>query len=375
MRRIYCLLLSMALIFSLAACSSPAETNEATTPAASTAEKKETESGSTSNQSTAADTTAASSGEAVKDTEGTEFQLPMKLDRIIVLNSNCYELICVLGMEDKVIGVADTVTFPASAESKDKYGKWTEPNAELIIEAKPDAVFVYGSSIDPAIRKQIEDAGITTIALDFYRLHDIPTEVVALGKMLGAEEKAKDYVAFINKYCDMIEERTANVEKVKVYYEGYTDYKTAGQGSGAYELLDLAGVQNLAADLTESSPEISDEWVLEQNPDMIVKNCSSTKMILGQGVVDTAAAQEYYQTLVSRPGWDGTNAVKNQKVMMIASRIGTSPQGLVVGSLYIAKMAYPDLFADIDPAEVHKELMDTYYGGGADEGIWYYDGK
>lgn len=50
-------------------------------------------------------------------------------------------MICVLGKDDVVIDVGDTITSPASALQKDKYGDWREPNVELILEAEPDIVF------------------------------------------------------------------------------------------------------------------------------------------------------------------------------------------------------------------------------------------
>ena len=92
---------------------------------------------------------------------------------------------------------------------------------------------------------------------------------------------------------------------------------------------------------------------------------------MGETIEDPAAVQEVYNSLVTRPGWDSVDAVKNGKVLILYSRIGTSPLGLAIAPLNIAKVAYPDQFADIDPNEYLADLLETYWGESL-TGIWTY---
>lgn len=75
--------------------------------------------------------------------------------------------------------------------------------------------------------------------------------------------------------------------------------------------------------------------------------------------------------IVSRPGWNNIDAVKNGKMLILYSRIGTNPLGTAMAPLYIAKTAYPDKFEDIDPDEYLGNMLKKYWG---DEltGIWSY---
>ena len=150
-------------------------------------------------------------------------------------------------------------------------------------------------------------------------------------------------------------------DRVKVYYEGYTDYKSANSTTGGHQLVTSAGGINIAADESTEYPEISDEWVLEQNPQAVVKLVSNTKNILGPNVTDSAGAEEVYNNLISRPGWSELQAVKDGKVIILASEIGTTATGSVIGSLYLAKVFYPEEFKDIDLTKVHEEFQETLF--------------
>lgn len=318
-----------------------------------------------------ADTASPEVPETITDSYGNEFEVPMNLERIIVINSSVYEMICVLGKDDIVIGVGDTTTYPASAETKEKYGDWKEPNVEKIMEAKPDAVVGYSSYLDSGIAKQLTDAGIPVIMLDFYVPSEIPAEVEMLGKMLGAEEQASEFLSDIAEIQTLVTERTKDVERINVYYEGYGDYKSVGKGSGGTELMELANVKSLTADEDTAYPEISDEWILEANPQMMIKLVSNTKDILGENIENDTAVKEIYSTIVNRPGWSAIDAVINGKILILSSRIGTNPLGTAMAPLYIAKTAYPDKFEDIDPDEYLNDLLEKYWGTGL-TGIWSY---
>ena len=78
-------------------------------------------------------------------------------------------------------------------------------------------------------------------------------------------------------------------------------------------------------------------------------------------MTDTSKAEEVYNNLISRPGWSEMQAVKDRKVIILASEIGTTATGSVIGSLYLAKEFYPEQFKDIDLAKVHQEFQETLF--------------
>ena len=65
-------------------------------------------------------------------------------------------------------------------------------------------------------------------------------------------------------------------------------------------LLDLAGVENIAAGQPIPWPEATSEWLVEQNPDLIIKVASATFIKNGYGVVDVKAI-DAFRKRVDRP--------------------------------------------------------------------------
>ena len=62
-------------------------------------------------------------------------------------------------------------------------------------------------------------------------------------------------------------------------------------------------------------------------------------------------------------------AVKDNKVYVINYMLlGTRA---VVGTHYLAKAAYPEKFADVDPEEIHREYFEKWLGIKY-QGIWFY---
>ncbi|BBB89391.1 TroA family protein [Methylomusa anaerophila] len=94
---------------------------------------------------------------------------------------------------------------------------------------------------------------------------------------------------------------------------------------------------------------------------MVVKTISSNSKAMGEGFTDKTAVQAVYDGIISRTGWNELAAVKNNKVLLLAQNIGTTPEGSIIGMLYMAKTMYPDKFADIDPYEVYKQMEKEFF--------------
>jgi len=307
----------------------------------------------------------------ITDSMGREVKVLSPLKRVVVVNSDVGELICALGAADKVVGVADTTDFPPVLKEKSKVGHAFEPSVERIIELKPDVVFGYGRFLKEKLQKQIESAGIPVVYLDCYKVKTMTSDIKTLGTILGKEKEAEEYVAFFNKYLKMIEDR---VEKVKpeerplVYLEGYSDYKTVSKGSGGDQLLEKAGGKNIAADEPVPFPEVSPEWVVSKNPQVVIKAVSS-RVPSGYGETGEAMKKKRDE-IMSRPGWEAIDAVKNGRVYVLSSDIYTSPR-TPVGIIYFAKWLYPELFADLDPGAIHREFLKKFHGLEL-KGSWVY---
>lgn len=304
------------------------------------------------------------SSATIRDSAGRKITIPSKMERVIVLNSSIFNMITAIGAADTVIGVNDsTQQVELVAANKAVFGTFRQPNVEKIIEARPDAV-LGNSNLNPAQIKQLEDAGITVIFFEFYLPSILQDEILTLGKLFNKESEAQKYVDFIVKYQKLIENRVKDIkpeDKKTVYFEGYGDYSTVARGTGGDELVNRAGGINIAGQENVKYPKVSAEWVLQKNPQVIVKTISSNKRAMGEEYTDKTAAKVIYDNVISRTGWNELAAVKNNKVVLLAQDIGTTPEGSIIGMLYMVKTMYPDKFADIDPYEIYQQMKKEFY--------------
>ncbi|MEW6573432.1 MAG: stalk domain-containing protein [Bacillota bacterium] len=299
---------------------------------------------------------------SIKDSQGRTVRVLCPPQRIVSVSSDVTELICAFGEKDRIVGVADTADFPPLVKDKPKVGKAFTPSVEKILALKPDVVFGYGSFLKPEIIAQIERSGVPVVLLDCYKVKTMAQDVRTLGLILNRQKEAAAYIAYFEKYQKLFKERTKNIplnKRLRVYLEGYTDYSGSGPGSGAAEMLDAVGARNIAAVLRVPYPKVSPEWVVAQSPQVIIKACGSS---IPSGYDEEPDAMEKKRVeIIRRPGWNKITAVRQGKVHLISSEIYTGPRA-IVGLAYFAKWLYPDLFKDVNPEAIHKEMLKKFHG-------------
>ncbi|ACB86173.1 ABC transporter substrate-binding protein [Natranaerobius thermophilus] len=309
----------------------------------------------------------------IVDSEGRSVEVPSPPEKVVVANSNINELLYILESEDKTVGVADSITFPPEAQEYPEVGSVFSPNAEKILELDPDIVFGFGQYMDQDIKKQIELADIPVVFLDGYKIETLTQDIRTMGLIMDRESQAEEYIDFIEGHMQLITDRIDEIEdedKVSVYSETQAEYSAYASGSGAHQALLKAGGVNLAGNEPGSSVTISDEWILEQDPDVIVKNLSDRNVAIGYEEDSHDEITEELAAMVDRPGWDELTAVNEDRVVGISTDLYTSPRS-VVGLSYLAKWFYPEQFNDVEPKEIHRELLEEYYGLEY-QGVWVY---
>jgi iron complex transport system substrate-binding protein len=309
----------------------------------------------------------------ITDSKGRQVKVPSSPKRIVVTNSDVAEVISALGAADRIVGASDTCMEDPMLSQKLKnavsVGKWSRPSVEKIVELKPDVVFAYAGFLKNA--GQVEAAGIPLVCLDCYKIETLAKDIKTLGQILNKEKEAAEYVNCMEKYLNIIESRVKSLktnQKPLVYLESYSDYKSVSVGSGGHQMLVMAGGTNIAGGEPVAFPQVSPEWVLSKNPQVIIKAVSS-KVASGYGETGEAMKKKR-EEIMSRPGWKGISAVKNGRVYIISSDVYTGPRA-VVGIAYFAKWLHPQLFADLDPAAIHNEIL-TRFHGLKPEGAWVY---
>jgi len=198
-------------------------------------------------------------------------------------------------------------------------------------------------------------------------------EVATLGFILGLEEEAAGYSSFYRDILDMISSRISEIpeeERKLVYFEAAADYKTyggAGYGCGVPAMIRAGGGIDLYPEITSQAFEADPEDIAQRNPDFIFKGQTE-----GYFLTDDTLFKSVHDSIISRPELAGTKAVANGDVYVISFDV-TGGARKIFGPMFLAKILYPDRFADFDPESVLKEYLETYLGR-TWKGVYVYPG-
>jgi iron complex transport system substrate-binding protein len=293
------------------------------------------------------------------DKTGASVEITTPVERIVAIIGA--EYICAFGCEDKIVGRAELTTdeeliLPASFLAVPIVAETSfSVNLELILEQQPDLVMA-SEGLDDDIRVQLENAGVPVLE-ESTTYPRRATFIQNLGLILDAEEQATEFLDYEAQYENLVKDRVANIAesaKPTVYFEWYMPWYTTCENGSYNEMIATAGGINIAANEPGSSVSLSPEFVAEANPDMILR------MLTFYDGEDLAAYQTLSDTLLTESALNSTTAVELEQVYIIKNTalVARRPIGL----LYLAKWFHPEVFADIDPAAIHEEYVQTFFG-------------
>ena len=231
---------------------------------------------------------------SVTDATETEVTIDEEPETVVTLNPSAAQTMWEIGAEEKVIGVTKHAMNLEGAEERTNVstaGETIEP--EIVVELEPDLVLAPLSAVaTPEIVETLREAGVTVYA---YPLADSIAEVkertLLTGQMVGECEGATETVEWMNEEIETVETAVEDEPKPDVLYVFFGF--TTGEGTHIHEILETAGGNNVAADAgIEEYQQISDETVLEQNPDWIVLNTNSPELPDSEAYERTTAVEE-----------------------------------------------------------------------------------
>jgi len=304
----------------------------------------------------------------VQDSADRYVEVPYPVERIVVLWDNPTEELKALGAIDRIVGIDDATKAEVDAgyypELKDTpvVGSYEEPNYEQIAELEPDVVICLSSypPLPADIQKKLEPFGIPVVGLDFYRTEVYFREVTTLGKMLKLEDQTAAYIDFLKQPLDMIAERVAEIpddERASVYFEGADvcgTYGGAGYGCGIPGMIVAAGGVDLYPEISAEYFEADPEDIAQRDPDFIFKGQDGGYFLTDDSQFKTAQSE-----IVDRPELAGSTAVKKGQVYAISFDV-TGGARKKFGPMFLAKVLYPDVFADFDPEAVLRTYFEDY---------------
>jgi iron complex transport system substrate-binding protein len=290
----------------------------------------------------------------ITDMLGRKVTIPQPLKRVALLGGPTGQMAYVLGARSQLCAVTKSLTSSELVKLMDPTvenlvaprSTSGQVNVEELIVADPQVVIA--GDLDGSIVEKKTRIPVAYFRSDMSQSYDLlKKEVRFYGAVFGKQDRAEKYIQYLQKTVALIRSRTKDIpqNKRKFVFNGYSanHLVTLGGDTFIQQRLDLAGCRNAAQSIHSTGlkeglhtglAEISMEKVLEWNPDILV--------------IDFGTAQDVYND----PKWSSIKAVKNK--MVFRQPIGVfiwdrpTAESAVLHPLWLAKIAYPDRFADID---------------------------
>ena len=239
----------------------------------------------------------------IKDDLGNEVTFYEPPKRIVSLAPSNTEILFALGLNDKIVGVTDYCDYPDEAKGKEKIGGFSNPNLEKIYSFKPDFVFgIRGNPKETLIN--LTKLKINVLAYDPKDIDELFNLIYSVGKITDKKEEAERLIINMKEKRDFIIKKSETLKKKRVYLEIWNNpFMSVGENTYLNKLIEDVGGINIAKKAKGDWPILSQEFIITENPEVIII------AYMGQNI----------EEVLTRPGWENIDAIKNKRVYLVNS--------------------------------------------------------
>lgn len=222
--------------------------------------------------------------------------------RIVSLTCAGTDVFAALGALDRLVAVEEDCPCAGTeriekVRNEDHPGKVTALNLESVLALRPDAVLAK-----PDLRAAFEGRGLRVVyTLPEITYENVPDLVHKVGDLLGRADDAEALLARMRAKEAALRERTKDLPRVSVYYEGTGIGGTVGSKSIIHAMIALAGGRSIAGDVEKPSVSLTPEAIFAADPDVIVLGAFADAPVV----------------VKARPGWERLRAVREGRVFQI----------------------------------------------------------
>ena len=250
----------------------------------------------------------------VTSSGGTTVKLTKQPQRIVSLSPTATEMLFAINAGSQVVAVDDQSNFPSNAPMT-KLSGYT-PNIEAIAGYAPDLV-VASEDLGSLVH------GMQSLSIPILlepaakNLDDTYAQILQLGQLTGHSADADVVVKTMKRDVFALTSMVGQPKRqLTVYHELDNTFYSVTSKTFIGQIYKVLGLRNIADDAKAAAndyPQLSQEYIVSSNPDLIV-------------LADTKCCNQNLRTVAARPGWSGIAAVRSGAVINvdddIASRWG-----------------------------------------------------
>ena len=224
--------------------------------------------------------------------------------RIVSLSPTATETLFAIGAGRQVVAVDSLSNYPRRAPRTSMSGY--RPNAEAIASYRPDLVVVRS---DGGIVAELDKLDIPVLVdPEAGSLPDAYRQIRQLGHATGFPARAEALVARMRAQIRAaVGSANGRGRGLSLYHELTTNYYSATSKTFIGQIYRLFGLRNIADPAGAAGgayPQLSGEYIVAANPDLIF-------------LADSKCCGQNLRTVASRPGWENVDAVRRSQVVAL----------------------------------------------------------
>lgn len=299
----------------------------------------------------------------VSDCLGREVHIPEKPENVTVLYASTAHMMAMLDEGEKIVAAPrgvksdelmimkypDITHVPTPAEEN-------SINIEELANLNTDLALIRRSTFEnEGETEKLDKLNIPYLVVDYESIAELKEAVLVMGQVFDKNDRASEYIDFLEKTIDMVVDNIADVSKAdypNVYHSVNEAIRTDSDNDICMEIMELSGVKNAASGKNLNSEDNKNYTTLEE-----IYNWEPYAII----------ANEYSVTeyILSDSKWSGLSCVKSGRVytLPVGATRWCHPGSMEVhmGVLAVADMFHPNEMGEIDMKEYTKDYYKEFF--------------
>ena len=234
--------------------------------------------------------------------------------RIVCLTEETTETLYLLGQGDRIVGVSGYTVRPPEARLKPKVSAFISAKFDKIEALKPDLVLAF-SDLQADLCAELVRRGMNVVVFNQRSVDEILGMIAMLGGLIGCQRQAEQLAARLASDLDALRLAASRFpRRLRVFFEEWDEPLISGI-RWVEELVGIAGGTPIFPELANAGLArdriVDPREVARRDPEVIFASWCGKKVRKA--------------TIRSRPGWDATSAVRDDRIFEIASTVILQP--------------------------------------------------
>lgn len=263
-------------------------------------------------------------------------------ERILLLSETDFAILYELGLSDKIVAKSgnrrideqypelnDTLDAIPDLEGGSNGTGGVKLSTESVLEVEPDVVFGYDSGVD---REQLANAGVKLYSPDAWcddytndgaTFELVTNEIDKVATMFGVPDQAESVKATVTEEIAEVEANSADGRgsaAALFVMPGSQEFYSYGYSSMIQPIFETNGLENVYSDVPDRVFEAAMKSLLDEDPEWIILMEDSPN----------ASYEETKEILMTYPGVEGLQAVKNDQLIYLPFVLTDPPTTLSV---------------------------------------------